>query len=245
MTFGVEHAFQNDFYKVHYPHYFALISRSVSHADDYLERIIEEGNERSGRDGWQVDSFWVKKMDEGERRQFPPVRLRNALIVTNKPSIIPFPRPVGIVYTGTGADALAGESQAYFIAPYISGKPLNRCFGELVDEIKDNFFHRLGISLSRHRERGIFPLDFAPRDIVYEKREDSEIGVVHLYTLVDTEHVAVTSEGANSKIRQKLKAEQRGEFRREYKGFLSKTEMAEAVRIVFDDRDKIILEGGE
>lgn len=245
MTFGVEHALQHDFHKVQSPHYFALISRRVSHADDYLERIIEEGNERSGRDGWQVDSFWVKKMDEGERMQFPPVRLRNAIIVAKKSSVIPFPKPVGILYTGTGADAITGESEAYFIAPYISGKPLIMCFNKLVDEIKDNFFHRLGISLSQHRQRGIYPLDFAPRDIVYEKREEPETGVVDSYTLVDTEHVAVTSDVANSRIRQKLKAEQRKEFRKEYKHFLSQAEMTEALKTVFDNRDKVILEGGE
>ena len=119
------------------------------------------------------------------------------------------------------------------------------CFAELDVERKNDFFNRLGLSLSQFRQRGIFPLDFAPRDIVYEKREEPEIGVVHLYTLVDTEHVAVTPDLTNSKIGQKLKAEQREEFRKEYKGFLSQVEIEEAIRTVFDDRDKIILEGGE
>lgn len=228
-TSHVLHALREEYRRINTPRYFGLINADADITPRELERIVEDG-EYYGR-SWKADRFYVKKMNDEEKRSFPPVRMKNVIILSQKTNpFIGVPYSVGILYTGTGADALAGQSDAYFILPYVDGIPLLQSFGERNANKRRDFFSYLGLSLEYYRHRHIFHLDFAPGDIMQMTIRDNE----DYFVFINSEHVAISEDHDAAVF---LIDEQRNAFMEGYGQFLSEAEMIEALKMVFDKYD--------
>ena len=211
-----------------------------SYLDPYvLERVVQEGRKRVPRDGFRMDDLaeyplWIKKLGNDEHDHFPAERFTNGVALsfakTFKP--ISFPKPLGIVYEGNGADVAAFERTAYMITPYLDGPPVNHAFIDLTSDIREQFFWRLGLSLKFYAEEGLFPLDIAPRDIIYQPVQSDEGLQTYTFTFVDSEHLSFLP--SKEKHLLGLREEQKAEFRREYDQFLG-SQLDRTVEIVFGE----------
>ncbi len=221
---------------------FGLVYSRAYLASDDLERVVQEGRRFRLRDGFQMDDLtddpvWIKKLGSDEHWEFPAKRFTNgvALSAAKKFKPVSFPKPLGIVYEGNAADVAAFERTAYIITPYIEGTPVNHAFTDLNSAVKKQFFWRLGLSLKLYAEEGYFPLDLAPRDIVYQRTQNKEGLQSDVFTFVDTEHLLFFSGDEKEKPYAAFQEEQKAEFRKEYGHFLRKKQLEKTMDIVFGD----------
>src|SRR3989338_4387201 len=233
---------QRSYRKISSDGYFGLVYAPSYLEQKDLERVVQKGREYRLRDGFRMDDLtqdpvWVKKLDNNEHDHFPAERFTNGVALSFRKKFNPFsfPKPLGIVYEGNAADVAAFQRTAYVITPYINGTSLRIAFSDLKPAVKEQFFWRLGLSLKYYAEEGLFPLDIAPRDIIYERVQNNQGSHSHIFTFVDPEHLLFVSAEEREKPRAALQEEQKVEFRREYGHFLKKRQLEKAVDIVFGE----------
>lgn len=237
---GYKRVLEKEFEKVVTPNFFGFIRKEHKHYSPFdLEELVKQGRDRTPRNGWVIydlhdTPFYVKKLGNSELAFNPPKRFVNSILLYNhnyNNVLSSFPRPIGIIYSGDGTNILTRDSKAYFIADYIKGNTLLPIIKDK-NKLKslgmpfDTLLELLTIGLKNLREKGIFLLDFAPRDIVIE---DKELGVKHgNFWLVDTEHVKYET----NYNYENLKKEQIAQFRKDYSGLITQEEIKKAVEIL-------------
>ena len=206
---------------------FGLVSKDLNFSEDICAYILQKGFSVSQRMGWQQGTCWVKKLDKKELRNFPARRFTNSVSIylRNSPSGF-FPKPLALVYRGNPLDALTQTKEGYFLSHFVGNKRLYDLFENLSYTKRQAIMQRLGESLRRCAEIGVYPLDFAPRDIVLEPyNSKSKFGIP---VIVDTEHVEF-GEPNDAKLIKK----QRQQFRADYEPFFSERKLDKLESLVF------------
>ncbi|MBW2994128.1 hypothetical protein KY315_01760, partial [Candidatus Woesearchaeota archaeon] len=187
-----------DFDKVNTEHGFGLVCR-----DEVLdfERIFKEGADKFVRNGWRMDDFYVKKLGSDEYNAVPATRFVNSVKLANiacteKNTFANIPNPIGLIYSGTGADLVARESKGYFIAEYMPGLRVLHEFKNFTPPQQKKFFKTLGMALRQFREQGLFLGEFAPKDLLVEKIDDFNLTFVDTEYVTDAGYSRITAAGA-------------------------------------------------
>lgn len=217
----------------------SISNRLLSHGNT-LNRIIREGQGKRRREGWKTrvhtsentrgTNIFIKKLDSSELQIFPSKRFINSLNLNAEefygrtPN---FPRVFGTVYNTDIINLLAGKAQGYVISEFIPGKSLMQ---ELKQGMEENSLNSLMVllrmTLEDLRNKGIYHMDFAPRDIVINRDE-----IYPKIKLVDAEHINYLQAGGQEPDLLEKQIEQ---FNEDYSPFFNKDKLNQVRRIVFN-----------
>ena len=213
--------------------FFGLLKRDNIGLKSQLEYLIESKNNNKPfyRSYGSIDYF-VKKLRNDELGETPPERFVNSVIIDDYinercggTKVI---TPVGIIYEGRPLNLLeSGMLNAYFISYYVKGERLFHLIKRLDEDKMEKIFRSLNLNLNALREKRLYLLDFAPRDIVID---DNGAAV-----LLDMEHLEFANSFDRKKQDEFLLARQKREFHKDYDGFLNKEQLKKAEILLFNE----------
>jgi len=177
-----------------------------------ISRIMERRRYQGGKVGsWVYGRFHCKELKQKEMKEVKCTRFLNNLLLDrfgNQGYRTIVPKPFALVYTGKGSDFIGENSNGYILN--------ERIFGENFDLEETNFneleriLMRINLNLSFLRERGIYLMDFAPRDIII--RSDN------YPVFVDMEHVEYNQKWSAGNYDEELRGLQAKQFEEDYQG---------------------------
>ena len=218
---------QREFTPVNGKSFFGFLRNGITARDveEVLKSCINDSDGGySPRQGGAFENWYVRKLgcDEitGEASNLP-ARFTNHLIVHARMRrvgpLCACPIPLGLVYYGTPADFLIEKPNMYEISENIEGVPL---FNKIKDITDKSFLVRyISQDLRELQDRGIYLMDFAPRDIVL--RNGKERNPI----FVDFEHVDYRGMDNNRNC-DSLVEKQAIQARQDWEMFLSCKEMS-------------------
>lgn len=206
---------------------FGLVNNGFKFSEEDCLSILYHGLNAGARHGWQTGTCWAKKLGGGELKNFPAEKFTNSVsaYLIDK-SLGVFPAPLALVYKGSPFDALTEVKEGYFISKFVEGRRLYDLFEGLSFPKKEAILRGLGTALRHCAESGIYPLDFAPRDIVLTHFDNkTKFG---LPIIVDTEHIEF-----GDPYNQKLIEKQKQQFREDYGLFVPHKKLERLESLVF------------
>lgn len=163
-----------------------------------------------------TEQIYAKKLYDREKAQIPPFRFVNNVLLdehSRRGHMIRVPEPIALLCQGDLTDLLQGRDiPLVYLSQNIGGKNLLQTYKDLDSKMIKPLIALLGITLGTLHEKGLYIMDFAPRDIVLPETDP------HSYYLVDNENVIVLNPDNKSNIEKGIK-EQLKEFKREYSSF--------------------------
>jgi len=154
-----------------------------------LKNILKKHENWSPTSGFKYDDYYVKPLKKPEMKDIPSQRFINSVTMYNSfehtGSLIEFPKPIALVYTGDIKHVMTEDSKGLFIAEYVKGKTMLTVFNKLDLKEKELFFSSFASGLFSLISFGMYLFDFAPRDVIITRDNLNNIRTV----LVDTEHV--------------------------------------------------------
>lgn len=199
--------------------------------EEILDRL-KENSPISHVAGCRISSqVHAKPLGDDELRVVPVIRFSNALRMWK--GYMEVPKPIGLIYEGHGVDFITGDiRKGYYLSHYIEGDQLMSRM-PLNSSQLESFFDSLNKNLRKFSEEGIYPLDFAPRDIVLRE------GNLGLPVIVDTEHVAYAYPIIVGQRDKDLLKQQRQQFLEDYGIFLNRNTLRKYADHLFSDlKDK-------
>ena len=200
-----------------YSECFGLAANGFKLSEDDCAIVLNQGKDYAERGGWRGGTCWIKKLDKIELQNIPARRFANSVSayfrVTGLGSLDSFSRPLALIYRGSPLNTLTHVEEGYFVSKFINGPRLYNIFSKLTYPKKETILRSMGVLLKACSEKGVYPLDFAPRDIVLrDYNPERKLGVP---VIVDTEHIEF-GEGHSKELIEK----QREQFRFDYKHFV-------------------------
>lgn len=190
--------------------------------------VCSQGKDHGQREGWRMESLWIKKLDKWELEFVPPKRFRNSVSLNLGYSGVSgcFPDPLGLIYKGNPLDLLKDATEGYFVTNFVEGPTLLSKIQSLSERSKEAIFRLIGFRLKDLVGSGAYLLDFAPRDIVLADYNSTDnIGIP---IFVDTEHVEFGHYNDRS-----MRDKQRNQFREDYKHFSTSDELSRLEKFIF------------
>ncbi|PIN93914.1 hypothetical protein COU54_01105 [Candidatus Pacearchaeota archaeon CG10_big_fil_rev_8_21_14_0_10_31_24] len=197
----------------------------------YIKEVIEQGkNMGTGGYHWKYGNGHIKKLRPRELTERLPKRFENSLKIRHllKGDNTGIPHPMGLIYEGTTKNILLGDSNAYFITLYVEGENLLNQIKNLNNNQIEIIFNLMKIHLENYSEKGLYLLDFAPRDIILKPLEDEKFEPI----FADTEHLEI---GPNKKysLDTELVNKQRQQFKIDYSPFLPRKRLNKTLDMMF------------
>lgn len=215
------------------PFYFGSKSPDLTKAT--IERIVKYGLvEKTPGNGWKDEKsgLYVKKVKPAETKVLPCVRFDNAkllYLISERMKKENTPQPMAMIHSGTPQEITEGQSQAFYIAENIPGPNLFSHLKHLNTKQRGSLMTEMGIHLSDWNSKGVYLMDFAPRDVVLKEENPSKP------YFVDTEHIKIllnNGDEERDKEKKELRQEQATQFREDYQDFLTKNEIEEMLKII-------------
>ena len=204
---------EEKFYPVNNDNYFGYLRNELT--DLNIPKMIEESRNQCTVDGNTSQGYFIKRLKPEELEQRVPLRFENSLSLdrcfTGNGYRKMFPIPRGLIYPGKPTDLFLDNPSAYLISENIKGKRLFHILDKLNDEEKLKLSFLMNIKLGNMQNKGVYLMDFAPRDIVTRKTKDSDFDPI----FVDTEHLV-----CGCKNDEELIDGQRKQFKKDYEGYL-------------------------
>ncbi|MDO8564131.1 MAG: hypothetical protein Q7R87_03930 [Nanoarchaeota archaeon] len=187
----------------------------------FIDTIIRTGKDLPKRADFNIGNLHVKKLSLEERAIMPPKRFTNSILMTSYPHIHPSPSPWGLIYAGSIGEIIKGQGEAYFLTNHLNGSNLLSQIEKMSSDDRRRVIASLGMTLKSFAQQGIYPLDFAPRDIM--------IGEPYWISLVDTEHLIVASDDRSAEVARK---KQKKEFKLEYSHLLTPKQLELGLKLI-------------
>lgn len=187
-----------------------------------FSQIVKDGARKTFREGWRHGPYFVKKLGKDELDSFPPKRFINSLDITEVCQNALVPHARALIYEGRMPAILSQEAPVYMVSDFVEGPVLNKHWQNLSPSNLRNMMTFLGSQLEKLRSRGLYLMDFAPRDIVIEG---------NVPRVVDTEHAQRSS--YMEKFASVLLEQQREQFREDYSSFLDNEALTEVESRIF------------
>ena len=199
---------------------FCIAHKSITDPQS-LCTMVTEGISHQ-RYGIRKENLFVKELgteELGEARL--PRRFLNAIMIDSKFTLVT-PRPLAFVYDGSAYDLLSLKPNArgYCVTDFVEGEQLQLAWEDLSRKERTQVLGFVRYHLKRLRNKNIYLMDFAPRDIVLDG--------LHPW-FVDTEHVEypVLSNNHEGLIKKQVK-----QFRNDWRDYLSRRQLREQAKIL-------------
>lgn len=188
---GIYTALSEKFQAISTPECFGFVrTDKLNSLDELCAKLSEDSHAPMPRAGWRQGETYVKTLGDDEMLQVPSERFQNALIMwllrnrccySESTGIV---IPQGILYFGKPADFLVQRTPGYFLSDFVEGETMMHVMDELSAIQKKKIVSGINSTLRNMAEKGAYPMDFAPRDIILSRNKKRLTPVI-----VDTEHV--------------------------------------------------------
>jgi len=204
-----------------FPNYSFGVYKSGLGRED-LRKLAENlnGLVLNGDPGIRQGDYHVRVLKPGELKNFPAKRFLNnvylASLVGKQISNVINPAPVGLFYSGSPLDMidnLAFKSGIY-VSQFVEGERLiglvnNDRISKEELEVTVNY---MGLCLRQLGDIGVFPKDFAPRDLVAHRKRN---GIVYLVDNRNVDYIDLNNDFEDNRREQIV--EQCSTFIREWR----------------------------
>lgn len=235
VTFGQRNIIRGEFEEVEGESskgkYFGVVRKNTFNPEEVAHLLDSYEIQPPFYVGCQIGNCFVREIKTAEKANIPPKRFVNALSLhdfARNTSFLTVPVPLGLLYRGSMTDLITGEFKGYYVSKFVEGETFMHAIPKMTKQRRDGVFLALGHILGDLGSNGIYPFDFAPRDIILFRERWPVI--------VDTEHVSYLS-CCTKEDMMAHRAEQITEFRKEYAPFLGKNGLEEAMQLVFRSKE--------
>lgn len=229
---GYIHETKDNFLRVNGNHYFGLVLIGSKLTLPGIRALVKKGKHFTNRESFTFRGYHVKKLGLEESRDIPARRFHNSVMISKIESAFgPIcPKPKGLIYGKNAPEVLVYPQNipGYFVSQFISGDNLMTGFSKLSKTEREILFAVLGGHLRACREKGVYLMDFAPRDIVLYPTTHYPRTSVYPF-IVDTEHVDfVPTSQRKAALERQIE-----QFHSDYSVFYSRRELAKLERVIF------------